>query len=170
MHQVQPVMWAISTLLHLLEGQAHFGGSLMASKLADSCSRMRVWHPGWQNIAERSMLCQVKRHVKTSGVYLRSVSDLEHALEANALLSDVPCCVLLGGAANITQRPDVALCEANLPRHVCASCNAVLLAYIHDCGIASLSMASDEPTQPNTAANNLQLPNVSKFSANLSTC
>lgn len=49
-------------------------------------------------------------------MYLRGVCDLEDTLEADALLANVPYCMLLGSAANIAQRSDVALCKPNLAR------------------------------------------------------
>lgn len=103
---------------NLLEGQHHFSNSLMASKLAD---RSYVWcisicHPSWQDIAQRRVLHQVKGHMEAFGVDLGSVCDLEDTLEANALLTNVSHCVLLGGAAHIAQRSDVALCEPHLAR------------------------------------------------------
>ena len=54
------------------------------------------------------MLHEVKGHMEASGVYLRGICDLEHALEANAFLPNVAHRVLLGGASHITQRSDVA--------------------------------------------------------------
>lgn len=72
------------------------------------------------------MLHQVEDHMEASGMYLRGVCDLEDALEANALLANVPHCVLLGGSAHITQCSDVALCEPHLPQHMHATHLAVL--------------------------------------------
>ena len=75
---------------------------------------MSICHPSGQNIAQRRVLHQVKRHMEAFGVDLRSVCDLEDTLEADSLLTNVPHCVLLGSAAHIAQRSDVALCEPNL--------------------------------------------------------
>ena len=45
---------------------------------------------------------------------LRGICDLEDTLETDALLANVPYGVLLGSAADIAERSDVALCEPDL--------------------------------------------------------
>lgn len=60
------------------------------------------------------MLHQIETDMEVFRVDLRGICYLEDTLEANALLANVPYCVLLGSAADIAKRSDVALCEPNL--------------------------------------------------------
>lgn len=102
--------------LYLLKGQQHPGSCDLRSELA-VCDCWGCLDPCGQDIAQGRVPQQVKDYMEAIGMYLRSICDLEHTLEAYAFLANVAQEVFLGGAAHITQCSDVLLTEA----HLCSS-------------------------------------------------